>query len=114
MIDASNASKAGVVQRLSEEEASAAWSNRVAAENTHGCSLGYIGLQPGMGDADVAAAWSRCRLGSAPARLLRLLRAAPGGSGQLGTPSRAAGPLGAQPRPRALERAASSAADFTA
>ena len=34
MIDASNASKSGVAQRLSEEEASAAWSNRVAAE-TH-------------------------------------------------------------------------------
>eukprot|EP00964_Phaeocystis_antarctica_P050803 scaffold29574_cov48-Phaeocystis_antarctica.AAC.2 len=37
-------------------------------------------------------------------------RGAPGGSGRPGTPK----PLGAQPRPRVLERAASKAADSTA
>ena len=39
---------------------------------------------------------------------------APGGSGQLETPRREAGPLGAQPLPRVLELAASKVADSTA
>ena len=54
-----------------------------------------------------------CHLGIAPARLVRLLRArlaAPGGSRR---PGREAHPLGAQPLPRVLERAASKAAHFT-
>ena len=45
-----------------------------------------------------AAAWSNCSLGCAPARLKRLLRGAPGGSGRLGAPRGEAGPLGAQPK----------------
>eukprot|EP00964_Phaeocystis_antarctica_P155663 scaffold124921_cov59-Phaeocystis_antarctica.AAC.11 len=36
----------------------------------------------------------------------------PDSSGWLGAPRREAGPLGAQPLPRVLERAASEAADF--
>ena len=39
---------------------------------------------------------------------------APGGSGRPSTPSEAAGPPGAQPRPRLLEPAATEAADSTA
>ena len=58
-----------------------------------------------------AAAWSKCTLGRAPARLLCLLRA------RLAAPARhaqgEAGLLGA-PLPRVLERAASKAADSTA
>ena len=54
-----------------------------------------------------AAAWSKCSLSSAPARLLRLLWAARYSQEE-------AGPLGAQPPPRVLEPAASKAADFTA
>ena len=39
---------------------------------------------------------------------------APVGSGQLGTPRGEARPLGSQPRPQVLERAACKVADFTA
>jgi hypothetical protein len=39
---------------------------------------------------------------------------APGGSGRPSTPREEAGPLGAQPRPRALEPAVTEAADSTA
>ena len=58
---------------------------------------------------DGKAAWSKCLLGSTPARLLRLLRArlvALGGSPL----QEEADPLGAQPLPRVLEPATSKAA----
>ena len=58
-----------------------------------------------------AAAWSKCSLASAPARLLCL--AALGGSVLPGRPW-VDGPRGAQPRPRVLERAASKAAHLPA
>ena len=62
----------------------------------------------------VCAAWSKCLLGRAPARLLRLLRACLAALDSSALPGREAGPLGAQPLPRILERAASRAADLTA
>ena len=46
-------------------------------------------------------------LGSAPARLPRLLRARLAAPGSSALPEREAGPLGAPPPPRVLERAAS-------
>ena len=53
--------------------------------------------------------------GQCPASAPAPPQGVPGGSGQLGTPRlREAGPLGAQPLPRILERAASRAADLTA
>jgi len=51
-------------------------------------------------------------LGSALARLLCLLRARQAALGGTALPGREAGPPGAQPLPRVLERAASKAADF--
>ena len=51
-------------------------------------------------------------LGSAPARLLSLLRARQAALSRVALPGREAGPMGAQPLPRLLERAASKAADF--
>jgi hypothetical protein len=59
------------------------------------------------------AAWSKCSLGGAPARLLRLL-----GHAWRRWAARHSqeedGPLGAPPPPRVLQRATSQAADFTA
>ena len=60
------------------------------------------------------AAWSKCPLGSAPARLLLcLLRARLVAQGGVHSQEEA-GPQGAQPLPRVLELAASKAADFPA
>ena len=59
-------------------------------------------------------AWqSKCPLGRAPARPLRLLRARLAAVGSLALLGRA-GPPGAQPLPRLLEPAASKVADVTA
>ena len=60
------------------------------------------------------AAWSKCPLASAPARLLCLLRARLAAPGSVALPGGEASPQGMQPLPRVLERAASKAADFTA
>ena len=62
------------------------------------------------------AAWSRSSLGTAPARLLCLATARPTAWGAWAArcSQGEAGPLGAPPRPRALELAATKAADFTA
>ena len=54
------------------------------------------------------------RLDGAPARLLRLLRPRQAALGQLGTSGAEAQPLGPQPPPRLLKRAASKVADSTA
>ena len=54
------------------------------------------------------------RLGSAPARLLCLLRARPAALDSSALPGREAGPLGTQPLPRVLQLAVSIAADPTA
>ena len=51
-------------------------------------------------------------LGGAPARPPVPPQGAPGGSGRPSTPREEAGPLGAQPRPRALEPAATEAARY--
>ena len=69
-----------------------------------------------LGSAPLAVPPWQCPLGSARARLLRLLtQSAPGDSGRRGTPrGREPGPLGAQPLPRMRERAASKAADLAA
>ena len=56
-------------------------------------------------------AWSKCRPGSAPARLLRLLSTRLVALGGAAPPVGEAEPLGAQPLPRMLERAASHDAD---
>ena len=59
-------------------------------------------------------AWSKCPLGSGPARLLRLLRARLAALGGSALPGAEARPLGAQPLPRVLELAVSKVADCTA
>ena len=60
-------------------------------------------------------AGSNCpSLGSAPARLLRLLRARLAAPGSSALPGEEAGPPGAQPLPRVLELAASKVADSAA
>ena len=56
----------------------------------------------------------RPALGSAPARLSRLLSARLAAPGSSTLPGGETGPLGAQPRPRVLERAASQVTDATA
>ena len=63
-----------------------------------GCKLVLTGRRTERLDSLKAPVWSKSSLGSAPARLLRLLTGFP------------AGPLGTQPLPRVLERAASNAA----
>eukprot|EP00964_Phaeocystis_antarctica_P053821 scaffold31611_cov59-Phaeocystis_antarctica.AAC.1 len=63
-----------------------------------GCKLVLTGRRTERLDSLKAPVWSKSSLGSAPAWLLRLLTGLP------------AGPLGTQPLPRVLERAASNAA----
>ena len=73
--------------------------------------LKSVGLDPRTG------VWCWPALGSAPARLSRLLGARPAAPGSSPLPGGEIGPLGAQPRPWVLERSASQAfkaADATA
>ena len=59
-------------------------------------------------------AQSLSSLGTCPARLLHLLRARLAALGGSALPGEATGPIGAQPRPRLLEPAASKATEFPA
>ena len=67
----------------------------------------YPRVYEAIPEAEGNAAWSKCSLGSACARRLRLLRARLAALGSSALPGREAGPVSAQPLPRVLELAAS-------
>ena len=76
-------------------------------------ALGH-GVGHGLPAHDRVPAWPKCPLGSAPPRPLRHLRALLAALGSSIHSQKEASPLGGQPPPRVLERAASKAAHLTA